>query len=104
MELLVQINLHLVLGIGERSIQSLVVAWVNIAQNSLLQLLCGTGYAWVIYQGSFGVDAREVLVYGDAVAVVATLLSQFGIVDDAQTGDYWASVEYLSNSRRIRLL
>ena len=83
------------LCIGKHGIQSFVVARVDITENSLLQLLSGARHAWVIHQVRLGIDAGKMLVHRYTVAVVATLLSQFGFIYHAEAGDDRAGVENL---------
>lgn len=94
-ELLVEINLHFMLSISKRGIHSIVIARVDITENGLLQLLRCARHAWIIHQVSLGVDAGKMLIHCYTIAVVATLLSQFGFIYHAKAGDDRTGVEDL---------
>ena len=94
-KLLVEINLHFMLCIGKHGIHSIVVTGVDITENCLLQLLCSARHAWIIHQVRLGIDAGKMLVHRHTIAVVATLLSQFGFIYHAEAGDDRAGVENL---------
>ena len=79
--MLVEINLHLVLCVGEFSIKSLVVTGVDIAENSLFQLLGSARDTRVVNKPGLGKDAGQMLVHGCTIAVIATFLSQFRIIN-----------------------
>ena len=83
------------LCIGKHGIHSIVVARVDISENGLLQLLRGARHAWIIYQVRLGIDAGKMLIHRYTIAVVATLLSQFGFIYHAEAGDDRAGVENL---------
>ena len=53
------------------------------------------GDAGAVHQISLGEDARQVLGDGKAVAVVAFLLSQLGLVNNAQSRHDRTGVNYL---------
>ena len=93
--LLVEIDLHLVLCVGKLSVKTLVLTRVDVTEDSLFQLFRGTGHAGRIHEVCLGVDAREVLVHGCTIAIVAPLLSQFGIINHVKTRYHRAGVENL---------
>ena len=80
---------------SEDGIGSLIFSWLDVAENSFLQLLRGSGYIRAIHQIGFGEDTRQVLGDGKAVAVVAFLLSQLSLVDDAQSRHNRTGINYL---------
>ena len=62
-KLLVEVNLHLVLSIGEDGIHALILPGLNVTEDGFLQLLRGMRYAGAIYQIGLGEDTRQ--VFGD---------------------------------------
>ena len=83
------------LCISKYGIHSIVVARVDITENGFLQLLRGARHAWVIHQVSLGVDAGKMFIHCNTIAVIATLLSQFGFIYHAEAGDDRTGVENL---------
>ena len=62
-KLLVEINLHLVLGISEDGVHALIFSRLDVAKNGFLQLLRGMRNAGAVHQIGLGEDTRQ--VFGD---------------------------------------